>query len=69
MHFEDLADNGEFSIKTSLQDLQVMAPSSPLIPPPLPGICGAFVSVFFFFFEKCCKCLTVGLAFLCKRIS
>lgn len=50
MHFEDLADNGEFSIKTSLQDLQVMAPSSPLIPPPLPGICGAFVSVFFFFF-------------------
>lgn len=66
MHFEDLADNGEFSIKTSLQDLQVMAPSSPLIPPRVfVGHLSLFV---FFFFEKCYKCLTVGLAFLCKRI-
>lgn len=51
MHFEDLADNGEFSIKTSLQDLQVMAPSSPLIPPPSRVFVG-HLSLFFFFFLK-----------------
>lgn len=52
MHFEDLADNGEFSIKTSLQDLQVMAPSSPLIPPPPSRVFVGHLSLFFFFFLK-----------------
>lgn len=61
MHFEDLADNGEFSIKTSLQDYGLWLRQVRSFPPGyLWGIC---LCLFFFFLKNATNASRQGLLF------